>query len=87
MWYHLVLAVIIGWNVFVSVLAFAYLNLLFGMLLSLYRTIASFSLRKRRHRLELWLYDFWVAKVSQDMFEVLFADIILQYSFDSSVSV
>ena len=62
-------------------------DLLFSMLSSLCRAIASFSLRHRRHRLELWLYDLWVPKISQDMFEVLFADIIFQYSFDSSVSV
>ena len=47
----------------------------------------AFQLRDRRHRLELWLYDLWVPKTYQDMFEVLFADIIFQYSFDSSVSV
>ena len=49
--------------------------------------MASFSLSYRRHRLELWLYDLWVPKIFQDMFEVLFADIIFQYLFDSSVSV
>ena len=57
------------------------------MLSSLCRVIASFSVRHRRHRLELWLYDSWVPKISQDMFEALFPDIIFQYSFDSSVSV
>ena len=62
-------------------------DLLFSMLSSLCRAMASFSLRHRRHRLELWLYDLWVPEISQDMFEVLFADIIFQYSFDSSVSV
>ena len=62
-------------------------DLLFSMLSSLCRAIASFSLRHRRHRLELWLYDLWVPKISQDMLEVLFANKIFQYSFDSSVSV
>ena len=62
-------------------------DLLFSMLSFLCRAIAGFSLRHRRHRLELWLYDLWVPKIFQDMFEVLFADIIFQDSFDSSVSV
>ena len=62
-------------------------DLLFSMLSSLCRATASFSLRHRRHRLELWLHDFWVPKISLDMFQVLFADVIFQYSFDSSVSV
>ena len=62
-------------------------DLLFSMLSSLCRAIASFSLRLRRHRIELWLYDLWVPKISQDIFEVLFADVIFQCSFDSSVSV
>ena len=62
-------------------------DLLFSMLSFLCRAMASFSLRHRRHRLELWLYDLWVPKISQDTFEVLFADTIFQYSFDSSVSV
>ena len=60
-------------------------DLLFSMLSSLLRVIANFSLRHRRHCLELWLYDFWVTKISQDMFGVFLADIILQYSFDRSV--
>ena len=62
-------------------------DLWFSMLPSLCRAIASFSLRHRRHCLELWLYDLRVPKIAQDRFEVLFADIIFQYSFDSSVSV
>ena len=62
-------------------------DLFFSMLSSLCRAMASFSLRHRRHHLELWLYDLWVPKISQDTFEVLFADIIFQYLFDSSVSV
>ena len=49
--------------------------------------LASFSLRHRRHSLELWLYNLWVPKISQDMFEVLLDEIIFQYSFDSSLSV
>ena len=57
------------------------------MLSSLCRAIVSFSLRHRRHRLELWFYDVWVPKISQAMFEILFADMIFQYSFDSSISV
>ena len=62
-------------------------DLLFSMLLSSCRAIASFSSRNRRHHLELWLYVLWVPKISQDMFEVLLADMIVQYSYDSSVSV
>ena len=62
-------------------------DLLFSMLLSLCRALVSFPLRHRRHRLELWLYDLWVPKISQDLFEFLLADIVFQYSFDSSVSV
>ena len=62
-------------------------DLLFSMLLSSCRAIASFSSRNRRHHLELWLYVLWVPKISQDRFEVLFADMIVQYSYDSSVSV
>ena len=49
--------------------------------------VASLSLRHRRCRLELWLYDLWVPKISQDMFEVIFADLMFQYLFDSSASV
>ena len=37
--------------------------------------IDSFSLRHRRH-LTLCLYDLWVSTISQDVFEVLFADMI-----------
>ena len=62
-------------------------DLLFSMLSSLCRATASFSLRHRRHRLQLWLYDLWVSKISQATFEVLFANIIFQYSLNSSVSV
>ena len=62
-------------------------DLLFSMLSSSCRAIASFSLRHRRHCLEFCLYDWWVLKISQDMFEVLFGDDIFQYSLDSSVSV
>ena len=62
-------------------------DILFSMFLSLCKAIASFSLTHRRHRLELWLYELWVPKISQDMYEVLFADIIFQYTFGSSVSV
>ena len=62
-------------------------DLLFSMLPFLYGVTASFTLRHRRHYLELWLYYLWVPKISQDMFEVLFADMIFQYSFDSSASV
>ena len=51
-------------------------NLLFSLLSFLCRAIASFSLKHRRHRLELWFYDLWVLIISQDMFEVLFADMI-----------
>ena len=61
-------------------------DLLFNMLSSLCRAMASFSLRRRRHRLEFCVSfrTFWVPKIFQDMFEVLFADIITsQYSFDS----
>ena len=57
------------------------------MLSCLRRAITSFSLRHRTLRLELWLNDLWVTKISQDMFEVLFTDIIFQYWFDSSVLV
>ena len=63
------------------------LGLLFSMLSSLFRAIASFLLKQRRHRVELWLYDLWVPKIYQDMFEILFADVIFQCSFDSSASV
>ena len=38
-------------------------DLLFRMLSSLCRAMASFSLRHRSHRLELWLYDLWVPKI------------------------
>ena len=51
------------------------------MLSSLCRSIASFSVRHRRHRLELWLHDLWVPKISQDMFEVLFTDIVFQTEY------
>ena len=37
--------------------------------------------------IELWLYDLLVPKTSQDIFEVLLAGIMFQYSFDSSISV
>ena len=57
------------------------------MLSSLCRVVASLSLRHRRCRLELWLYDLLVPKISQDMLEVIFADLIFQYLFDSSASV
>ena len=56
-------------------------ELLFSMLSSLCRSIASFSVRHRRHRLELWLYDLWVPQISQDMFEVLFTDIVFQTEY------
>ena len=62
-------------------------DLLFSMLSSPCRAITSSSLWHRRHHIELWLYDLWVSKISQDMFEVLFTAIIFQYSFDNSVSV
>ena len=53
-------------------------DLLFNMLSSLCRAMASFSLRRRRHRLEFCISfrTLWVPKIFQDMFEVLFADII-----------
>ena len=87
-WRHLVLAVITGsMYLFLCLHLLIISDLLCSMLSSLCRATASFSLRHRRHRLELWLYDLWVPKISQDTFEVLFADIIFQYSFDSSVSV
>ena len=47
--------------------------------------IASFSLRHKRHRLELWFYELWVPKIFQDMFEFLFTDLIFQYPFDSFI--
>ena len=62
-------------------------DLLFSMLSFPCRAIISFPLRHRIHSFELWLYDRRVPKICQDIFEVLFADIIFQYSFDSSVSV
>ena len=62
-------------------------DLLLNMLSSLSRAIASFSLRHRRYRLELWLYYLSIPKISQDMFEVLFADMIFQYWSNGSVSV
>ena len=51
------------------------------MLSSLCRAISSFSLRQRRHRLELWLDDLWITKIFWDMLKVFFTDIIFQYSF------
>ena len=62
-------------------------DLLFSMLSFSCRAITSFSLRHRIYSFELWLYDLRVPKICQDIFEVLFADIIFQYSFDSSTSV
>ena len=62
-------------------------DLLFSMLSFPFRAITSFSLRHRIHSFELQLYDLRVPKICQDIFEALFADIIFQYSFDSSVSV
>ena len=40
-----------------------------------------------RDRLVYTCFFFVVPRISQDMFEVFFADMIYQYSFDSSVSV
>ena len=65
-WRHLVLAVILA-----SMYLFLYLHLLiisdllFSMLSSLCRAITSFSLRHRRHRLEHWLHDLLVPKISE----------------------
>ena len=62
-------------------------DLLFSMLSSSCRAIASFSLGHGRHCLEIWLYDLRVPKISQDIFLVLFVGIIFQYSFDNSLLV
>ena len=87
-WRHLVLDVITGiMYLFLCLHLLIISDLLFSMLSFLCRAMASFSLRHRRHRLEPWLYDLWVSKISQDMLGVLFTDIIFQFSFDSSVSV
>ena len=62
-------------------------HLLFSMLSSLCRGIPSRSLGHWRYSLDLYLHELFVSKISEDMLEVWFADIIFQYLFDSSESV
>ena len=84
-WRHLVLAVITGQHLFISVPAFAYYLESFVQYVFVFvQSNCQLFIETQEtlfRTLVVWLVG------SQDIFEGLFADIIFQYSFDSSVSV